>query len=80
MNYEPGDEYDCAVCGDIHAVERGKGLRVVGSSEQLDPRTYVRCPEAGVISLEEDGTEEDGTDDPRADDPRADDQQSGDWP
>lgn len=52
MEYESGDEYDCVVCGDTHVVERGRGLRVVGSSERLDPRTYVRCPEAGVIPLD----------------------------
>ena len=75
MNYEPGDEYDCSACGDTHVVERGKGLRVVGSSEQLDPRTYVRCPDAGVIPLEEDGGEDSG-----ADDQQGDDQRSDDWP
>lgn len=50
MDYEPGDEYDCDACGGIHEVREGKSLRVA-SGEELPPAPYVRCPEAGVISL-----------------------------
>jgi hypothetical protein len=51
MVHEPGDEYDCEVCGASHTVQRGKGLEVQGSSEGLNPALYVRCPEAGFVSL-----------------------------
>lgn len=61
MEYEPGDEYDCEACGGTHVVERGKGLRVTGSSDGLDPTPYVRCPEVGVLSLAA-GEPEGGTD------------------
>lgn len=50
-NLDAGDEYDCDACGDIHVVQRGKGLDVAGSSERLEPSLYVRCPEAGFRSL-----------------------------
>ena len=51
MDHEPGDEYDCDTCGGTHTVQRGKGLEVSGSSEGLSGAVYVRCPEAGFVSL-----------------------------
>lgn len=51
MNYERGDEYECGACGGTHEVREGKGLRVAGAGEGLDPGPYVRCPEAGFVPL-----------------------------
>jgi hypothetical protein len=51
MDHEAGEEYDCEACGDTHVVQRGKGLDVAGSDEGLDPALYVRCPDAGFVSL-----------------------------
>jgi hypothetical protein len=67
MDHEEGDEYDCDVCGGTHLVQRGKGLEVTGSPEGLDPALYVRCPEAGFVSLSEpdaagDAATDDGND------------------
>lgn len=64
MTDEYGDEYDCDACGDTHRVERGKGLRVAGSSKRLDPSPYVRCPVAGVVRLDDEETTDTNTDEP----------------
>lgn len=64
MDHDPGEEYDCDACGGSHEVREGKGVRVAGSAEELPPSVYVRCPEAGVISLStpESSQVEDGED------------------
>lgn len=51
MDHDPGDEFDCEACGGTHEVQRGKDLDVAGSSERLAGSLYVRCPEAGFVSL-----------------------------
>lgn len=51
MTFEPGEEYDCDFCADVHEVRRGKGMAIEGFTPRVSGAVYARCPVVGVVDL-----------------------------